>query len=113
MNAAAWLGNLPPPDRWRSVVLTHGPRIATWVLALALGVQAALIVTDLTGGKGGVPAASSAPPPPPRVARMNPSEIANGCLFGCPKAAAQADAGDARPTNIPLVLTGVIAVQDP
>jgi general secretion pathway protein C len=111
MNAVSW--NLPPSDRWREVVAAHGPRIATWVLALALGVQAALIVTDLTGGKAGVPAASSAPPPPPRVARLNPAEIANGCLFGCPQAAPEANAADARPTNIPLVLTGVIAVEDP
>ncbi len=110
MNAVSW--NLPPSDRWREVLAAHGPRIATWVLALALGVQAALIVTDLTGGKAGLPAASSAPPPT-RVARLNVAEIGNGCLFGCPKAAPQTDAADARPTNIPLVLTGVIAASDP
>src|SRR6185312_5026619 len=109
MNAVSW--NLPPSDRWREVMAAHGPRIATWVLALALGVQAALIVTDLTGGKAGVPAASSTPPPP--VARLNVAEIANGALFGAPKAASDGNAADARPTNIPLVLTGVIAVQDP
>jgi len=111
MNAVSW--NLPPSDRWREIVAAHGPRIATWGLALALGVQAALIVTDLTGGKAGIPAASSAPvQPPPRTARLNVAEIANGALFGRPKAQ-EANAADARPTNIPLVLTGVIAVQDP
>ncbi len=51
MNAASWVEKLPAPGRWRELTLAHGPRIATWVLALALGVQAALIVTDLTGGK--------------------------------------------------------------
>ena len=36
MNAASWLEGLPPPDKWRMLVLAHGPRIATWVLAFAL-----------------------------------------------------------------------------
>ena len=40
MNAASWVEKLPAPDRWRELTLAHGPRIATWVLALALGVQA-------------------------------------------------------------------------
>jgi general secretion pathway protein C len=110
MNAVSW--NLPPSDRWREVMAAHGPRIATWVLALALGVQAALIVTDLTGGKVGAPSASSAPVQAPQTARLNVAEIANGALFGNPKVQ-DANAADARPTNIPLVLTGVIAVQDP
>lgn len=115
MNAAAWLGNLPPPDRWRSLVLTHGPRVATWVLALALGVQAALIVTDLTGGRaaghgaGSAQLAASRPPPP----RVNAASIANAGLFGSPKAAPAASAENAPQTNIPLVLTGVIAASDP
>ncbi len=115
MNAAAWLGNLPPPERWRSLVLAHGPRVATWVLALALGVQAALIVTDLTGGQASGRSASSAPvatprPPPPRV---NAATIANAGLFGNPKPIANANVADAPKTNIPLVLTGVIAASDP
>src|ERR1700724_1421611 len=49
MNAASWLEGLPAPDKWRTLVLAHGPRIATWVLAFALAVQAAVIVTNLTG----------------------------------------------------------------
>src|SRR5882757_1875482 len=49
MNAASWLEGLPPPDKWRALVLSHGPRIATWVLAFALAVQAAVIVTNLAG----------------------------------------------------------------
>jgi general secretion pathway protein C len=114
MNAVSW--NLPPPDRWREVMAAHGPRIATWVLALALGVQAALIVTDLTGGKAGISDASSAPnhlsaggPP----ARLNVAAIANGALFGTAPAAPEANAANAPQTSIPLVLTGVIAVEDP
>jgi len=49
MNAASWLEGLSPPDKWRALALAHGPRIATWVLAFALAVQAAVIVTNVAG----------------------------------------------------------------
>jgi general secretion pathway protein C len=115
MNAVPWVEKLPPADRWRELLLAHGPRIATWVLALALGVQAALIVTDLTGGKP-LPGSDAPPPPAPPPARhVNAATIANSHLFG--NAAAQAkpqgDAANAQPTSIPLVLTGVIAADKP
>src|SRR5262245_37265624 len=96
MNAASWLENLPPPERWRELVFAHGPRIATWVLALALGVQAALIVTDLTGGKPRAAAAGSVNVPPPSPAQhLNVASIANSGLFGQPQAAPVADAANA------------------
>jgi len=114
MNAASWLENLPAPGRWRELTLAHGPRIATWVLALALGVQAALILTDLTGGKARVSAASSAPSAPPPRAHVNVAAIANAHLFGSAQVAAAAtDAENAPRTSIPLVLTGIIATNDP
>ena len=115
MNAVPWVDRLPPPDRWRELLLAHGPRVATWVLALALGVQAALIVTDLTGGKP-LPGADAPPPPPARaIQHVNAATIANSHIMG--NAAAQAkpqgDAANAQPTTIPLVLTGVIAADKP
>src|SRR5262245_34819950 len=113
MNAASWLENLPPPDRWRELVYAHGPRVATWVLALALGVQAALIVTDLTGGKVSNPAVSVPVAPPRPVQRVNVAAIANSALFGAPQAAPVADAANAPQTSAPLVLTGIIAADDP
>jgi general secretion pathway protein C len=114
MNAASFLGNLPPPERWRSFVLAHGPRMATWVLALALGVQAALIVTDLTGGKIGNRAVGSGPVAAPgaQAPRINAATIANARLFGTPKVV-NANAADAPRTSVPLVLTGIIAASDP
>jgi general secretion pathway protein C len=115
MNAVPWVEKLPPPDRWREVLLAHGPRIATWVLALALGVQAALIVTDLTGGKP-LPGADAPPPPPaPPQRHVNVAMVANSHLFGNAAAQpkAQGDAASAQPTSIPLVLTGVIAADSP
>src|SRR5215472_8197746 len=47
MNAASWLEGLPASERARALLLRDGPRIATWALAIAIGVQAALILTDL------------------------------------------------------------------
>jgi general secretion pathway protein C len=114
MNAVPWVEKLPPPDRWRELLLAHGPRIATWALALALGVQAALIVTDLTGGKP-LPGSDAPPPPPAAPARhVNAAMIANNHLFGAAaQAKPQGDAANAQPTSIPLVLTGVIAAEKP
>lgn len=115
MNAVPWVEKLPPPDRWRELSLAHGPRIATWVLALALGVQAALIVTDLTGGKPLPGADAPVPPPAPPQRHVNVAMIANNHLFGNAAAQpkAQGDAANAQPTSIPLVLTGVIAADKP
>ena len=57
MNAASWLDALPASDRWRARLLRDGPRIATWILVIALAAQAAVILTDLAaasrGGAGG------------------------------------------------------------
>jgi general secretion pathway protein C len=96
-------------------LLAHGPRIATWVLALALGVQAALIVTDLTGGKPLPGADAPPPPPPPAVQHVNIAAIANSHIMGSAavQAKPQGDAANAQPTTIPLVLTGVIAAEKP
>jgi general secretion pathway protein C len=109
MNAASWLEGLPPQDRWRSLLLSEGPRIATWALALGLGVQAALIITDLAGG------GSKATPVHGNPVHARPLDLAaiNGAhLFGAappPKM----DAANAPATSMPLVLTGIIAGNDP
>jgi general secretion pathway protein C len=111
MNAASWLEGLPPPDKWRTLVLTHGPRIATWVLAFALAVQAAVIVTNLTGR-------------PPKVApaalmqshtqSVDVAAITSAHLFGeAPVAAVAQDAANVQQTSLPLVLVGIIAADDP
>ncbi len=116
MNAASWLESLPAPDRWRELLLAYGPKLAAWVLALALGIQAALIVTDLAGGK---PASSSAISAPRGAGafggqRVDVLAIANGHLFGDAHAGnATQDAAHAPETHVPLVLTGIIAADDP
>jgi general secretion pathway protein C len=109
MNAASWLEALPPQERWRPLLLSEGPRIATWALALALGVQAAFLVTDLAGSsrKPAAPAAA----PPARSQPLNVTTIIGAHLFG--SAAPVPGDGDPQPSNIPLVLTGTIAGNDP
>jgi general secretion pathway protein C len=110
VNAASWLEGLPAQERWRSLLVSEGPRIATWVLGAALGVQAGLIFLDLVGGKQKAPAAGSHPM---MVAHpLNVSTIIAAHLLGTPPAATQ-DGANAPQTNIPLVLTGTIAGNDP
>jgi general secretion pathway protein C len=114
MNAASWIEGLPQADKWRALVLARGPRIATWVLAFALAVQAAVIVTNMAG--------SSKPPKivaanlmqAPSTPSVDVASIANAHLFGTPaiEAAAQ-DPANAPQSNLPLVLVGIISADDP
>jgi len=106
MNAVSWLETLPAHERWRALLLKEGPRIATLVLGVALFVQAALIVTDLAGG-GARPAAVHTP-----VVQARPLDldvITRAQLFG---AAAPGPGEAIKGTQVPLVLTGVIAGND-
>ncbi|HKT73496.1 MAG TPA: type II secretion system protein GspC [Steroidobacteraceae bacterium] len=115
MNAASWLESFPTPDKWRTLVLSHGPRMATWVLAVALSVQAAVIVTDLAGAGRGPKGPAGPPQPPPQTHSVNVAAITNAHVFGtAPVAAATGqDAANAPRTSMPLVLTGIIAADDP
>jgi general secretion pathway protein C len=115
MNAASWLEALPQPDKWRALALAQGPRVATWVLAFALAVQAAVIVTNLMGSSRppkGV-AAPSLPVGPTRS--VDVASIAGAHLFGETPVAAQPgqNPADAPQSNLPLVLVGIIAADNP
>jgi general secretion pathway protein C len=113
MSAASWLQAAPGVEKWRALFFTRGPRVATWLLALALGVQAAMIVTGLAG-VGSTPspavivAASRA-----RRAPIDIAAITNSHLFGVAPAPAAGNGANAPQTSMPLVLTGVIAANDP
>jgi general secretion pathway protein C len=111
MNAASWLEGLPASERWRALLRTEGPRLATWVLALALGIQAAFIVTDLAGA-GRAPHGAVAPPRPFQQRVTDVAAITNAHLFGAAPVPKQNDA-NAPETSMPLVLTGIIAGNDP
>ncbi|HYB65853.1 MAG TPA: type II secretion system protein GspC [Steroidobacteraceae bacterium] len=111
MNAASWLEGLPASERWRALLRTEAPRLATWVLALALGVQAAFIVTDLAGA-GRAPRSAVAPPQPLQQRFTDVAAITDAHLFGAAPVAKPSDT-NAPETSMPLVLTGIIAGNDP
>jgi general secretion pathway protein C len=114
MNAASWLEGLPPPDKWRALALTHGPRIATWVLAFALAVQAAVIVTNVAGSSRMPKIPPATAPQMPRTQGVDVAAIANAHLFGsAPIQEAAQDPATAPQSNLPLVLVGIIAADDP
>jgi general secretion pathway protein C len=110
MNAASWLESLPAHDRWRTLLVKEGPRLATGMLAVALCAQAAFIVTDLAGGGRAAKAAPQATPA--RAHTLDLAAITNAHLFGAAPAVPQ-DGANAPQTTIPLVLTGTIAGNDP
>src|SRR5579862_3293379 len=111
MSAASWLEGLPAPERWRTLLQQDGPRIATWVLGIALGVQAALIVLDLAGA-GKRSGASPAPRAAVRNHQLDLATVTNAHLFGSAPLPQQ-DGANAPQTSMPLVLTGIIAGNDP
>jgi general secretion pathway protein C len=111
MNAASWLDALPASDRWRARLLRDGPRIATWLLVIALAVQAALILTDLAAASRGG-AAAGARHASVHSRGVDLATITNAHLFGAPPALKQ-DGANAPQTSMPLVLTGIIAGNDP
>jgi general secretion pathway protein C len=115
MNAASWLEGLPPPDKWRALLLSRGPRIATWILAFALAVQAAVIVTNLAGSSHPSKVAPSPVPQASRTQTVDVAAITSAHLFGEPPVAARPlqDAANAPQSNLPLVLVGIIAADDP
>src|SRR5256885_7645750 len=111
MNAASWLDALPASDRWRARLLRDGPRIATWILVIALAVQAALILTDLAAAsRSGAGAGVRHAPLRSRV--LDLAAITSAHLFGAAPALKQ-DGAAAPQTSMPLVLTGIIAGNDP
>ena len=113
MSAASWLQAFPGNEKWRALFFTRGPRVATWALALALGVQAALIVTDLAGADRG-PAPSMIAASGVRRTPIDIAAITNSHLFGvAPTPAGMGNSANAPQTSMPLVLTGVIAANDP
>jgi len=116
MNAATWIEGIPAPGKWREILVSHGPRIATWTLVLALSVQAAVIVTDLAGSsqEPDVPAAPAGAIAPPANRSVNVAAITNAHLFGNAEPEPVAATGaDAPQTSAPLVLTGIIAADNP
>lgn len=112
MNAASWLEGLPAPEKWRTLLLAHGPRIATWTLAVLLAVQAAVILTGLGGAsRSPVMGANTAVAVPPH--QVDVAAIVNADLFGKAAVVENRNPNDAPQSTLPLVLTGIISAEDP
>lgn len=112
MNAASWLEGFPAHDRWRALLLSEGPRVATAILVVALCAQAAFIVTDLARVAR---RSTQAAPPNAKALRAHALDLAvitNAHLFGAPPQELR-DGANAPQTSMPLVLTGIIAGNDP
>src|SRR6185437_9033740 len=101
MSTASWLEGLPAPDKWRALAWTHGPRLATWTLALALGVQAAFIVTDLSGSTKAPAVRAGGPQMALRSHSVNVAAIVNARLLGFEAPKQTGDPINAPPTTIP------------
>jgi len=113
-SATIWIDELKSVQGLTRLFADRGAQLVALVLLLALGVDAALILTrSLAGAPSVPPAAVGAAPVLPRVS-VNPTlqlaTIVNAHLFG---GGAVAGGGDAPATTMPLILAGVIADPDP
>lgn len=104
------LQGLPSPAAWKELLVTRGPQLATWGLAIVLAVQVAATVTDLAGSGVATPVAS-APAEAPR--QLDIGALVSAHLFGEAAVAPSGEASNVPRTSMALVLTGVIANTDP
>jgi general secretion pathway protein C len=111
MAAKLWSPSAGGGGGWRTALWARAPQVATFVLALAVAAQLALIVVGLTGRR------RLAPPPPPvvmtPVAPLDIGTLINAHLFGNAAVQASGDAANAPPSSMPLVLAGLLATEDP
>jgi general secretion pathway protein C len=111
MTANTWTSSAGGSGDWRSNALARAPQVVTFVLALAIAAQLALIVVTLTGRSR-----QTAPPPASAAPAAQPFDIGglvNAHLFGNAAVQPSGDAENAPPTSIPLVLAGLLATSDP
>jgi general secretion pathway protein C len=111
MTAKLWSPSAGGGGDWRATVLARAPQVLTFILALAVAAQLALIVVGLAG--------RSRQTPPPAVNALpaaQPLDIAglvNAHLFGNAAVQPAGDATNAPPSSMPLVLVGLLATSDP
>lgn len=121
MNASSLLSGIRSfgPELLSSHISTRLPVLVTWVLVVAIGVQAAVIVRDLIPEQPPLAAAAlvqdSMPAPGAARGAVDVQAIINAHLFGVadPAEQALADPTAAPETRLSLVLTGTIAASDP
>jgi general secretion pathway protein C len=110
MIANTWRSSGGGSDDWRSAVRARAPQVVTFILALALAAQLALIVVGLgSRSRQTAPPAMAAAPPP----ALDISGLVNAHLFGNAAVQTSGDPANAPPSTMPLVLAGVLATEDP
>jgi general secretion pathway protein C len=111
MTANFWSPSASGGGDLRSSLLARAPQVVTFILALALAAQLALIVVGMTGRsrQTAPPTAAAALPAPP----LDIGGLVNAHLFGNAAAQASGDAANAPPSSMPLVLAGLLATADP
>ena len=111
MTANTWMGASGGGGDWRARALSRAPQVVTFILFLAIAAQAALILVKLTGRSR-----QTAPPQTAALPVAQPFDIGglvNAHLFGNAAVQPSADAANAPPSSMPLVLAGVLASEDP
>jgi general secretion pathway protein C len=108
-SATTWIRELGTAGGPQALLAQHGPRIASSILLGCLAIDAGLILTRNLGQPPAIPTAAA--PSPAAAARrgVDLRTIVNAHLFG----QVSVSSADAPPTSIPLVLAGVLALQDP
>ena len=119
MNASSLLGSIREfnPESLLNHLTPRLPQIVTWLLAIAIGIQAALIVRDLLPQSTPTAAAArpaSASAPTRSAQAVDVQSIVDAHLFGVAEPEeASSDPADAPETRMSLVLAGTIASNDP
>ena len=112
MTANIWSPSAGGGGDWRSHALARAPQVVTFILALALAAQLALIVVGMTSRsrQTAPPPAATAPP----VSQLDIGGLVNAHLFGNAVVQnANGDGANAPPSSMPLVLAGLLATEDP
>lgn len=117
MSSSSSLRSLASAEGIVALLQSRGPEIVAGLLVIAIGLQSAVLVTDLFGAGDPPPvdAAAAGYTPPaagPAHRTVDLLAIANAHLFGQAETPA-GDAANAPQTSMPLVLAGVIASSDP
>jgi general secretion pathway protein C len=114
-NVLAVLQGLRSSDSPGAGLLARAPQLVAWLLVIAVGAQAAVIVGDLVSGPARPAVALNTTAAPVLPARqLDVGKLVAANLFGQAKTdAGSADAGNAPTTSMALVLTGVVAGDDP
>lgn len=114
MTATTWRQSIGSAANSRSALLARAPQVVTFLLALALAAQCAMILVGLAGSKSRATQPVAALPAASASVAVDVASIVNAHLFGqAATPSASGDAANAPSTTMALVLAGVLAADDP